>query len=451
LHLAILSINTDKGDVATNKEVAGGYGTVSRFGESHRSRFLSKIKAGEANCPNISLAYLNAIFTQKGHRVSYHINELPDKSTDLCLLYTSIVDWKAERNWALRVKKRGIKVGLVGPFPGTNPELFEGCYDLLIQGEPEGLGLEIAECGSFPEGIIESPIIKDLDTLPFPNWDSFPVHLYSHFPSIRAHPSLPLLSSRGCTFSCGYYCPYVSYEGNTWRGRSPENVIEEILYLQHRYSIQGFVFRDPLFTANKGRVMEIARRLSTLDRKLEWACETHLNTLNSSLIDEMADAGLRTIKVGVESSDPSVLKTSKRRNASLDRQIEIVRYCEKKGINVTAYYILGMQGDTEDSIHRTITYAKKLNTLGAQFTISTPYPGTLFYEEIKGLIYEPDFEKFDAYTPVFQHKNLSHKQLQALKDYAFRSYYFRPSWMIKYINHCLSKNLLHELQILLGR
>ena len=435
MHLAILTVETPKGDVAANKDVAGGYGTVSKFGTSHRARFLSKLKAGGVNCPNISLAYLNAIFTGAGHTVTFHVNELPPREADLCLLYTSIIDWQAERDWASRVKEHGVKVGLVGPFPGTKPELFEGCYDLLIKGEPEGLGVMIAETGDFPEGIVEAPEVTDLDSLPFPNWDPFPVHMYSYFPTIRSRPFLPVLTSRGCPFSCGYYCPYVAFEGKKWRGRSPDNVMEEIRYLQRRYGIQGLVFRDPLFTIKKDRAKEIVAGMRGLERRMEWACETHLNTLNEALIDEMADSGLRTINVGVESADPEVLKSSGRRSASLDRQLELVRYCEKRGINITAYYILGMEGETVQSIKRTVAYARKLNTLGAQFTISTPYPGTGFYEEMKDRIIEPDFEKFDAYTPTFKHDNLSSEQLLELKDFAFRSYYFRPAWMIKYFRH----------------
>ena len=441
MHLAILTVESDKRDVAANKDVAGGYGTVSRFGTSRRARFLSKLKAGGVNCPNISLAYLNAMFTQQGHTVSFHVNELPPSGTDLCLVYTSIIDWRAERDWARRVREAGVKVGLVGPFPGVMPDLFEGSYDLLIKGEPEGLGMQIAETGEFPEGIVEAPEVTDLDQLPFPNWDPFPVHLFSYFPTIRARPFLPVLSSRGCPFSCGHYCPYVAAEGNKWRGRSPDNVMQEILYLQRRYGIQGLVFRDPLFTVKKDRAKEIVRCMRQLERPMEWACETHLNTLDEALIDEMADSGLKTINVGVESADPGVLKHSKRRNASQDRQRELISYCEQRGINITAYYILGMEGDTEAAIKRTIDYAKKLNTLGAQFTISTPYPGTGFYEEMKDRIFEQDFEQFDAYTPVFKHDNLSPQQLLELKDLAFRSYYFRPAWMLKYATHRLAAQL----------
>ena len=94
-----------------------------------------------------------------------------------------------------------------------------------------------------------------------------------------------------------------------------------------------------------------------------------------------------------------------------------------------------MENDTEESVNKTIDYAKKLNTLVAQFPISTPYPGTAFFEKMRneGKITSFNWEDYDEYTPVFKHKFLSHEQLLALKEKAFVSYYFRLSYFVKYL------------------
>jgi len=94
-----------------------------------------------------------------------------------------------------------------------------------------------------------------------------------------------------------------------------------------------------------------------------------------------------------------------------------------------------MEGDTEETVEETINYAKKLNTLVAQFTISTPYPGTAFFEKLKneGKMNTFDWEEYDAYTPVSEHEFLSGQKLLALKEEAFVSYYFRPAYLLRHM------------------
>jgi anaerobic magnesium-protoporphyrin IX monomethyl ester cyclase len=106
------------------------------------------------------------------------------------------------------------------------------------------------------------------------------------------------------------------------------------------------------------------------------------------------------------------------------------------GIAVTAFYILGFPTDTVDSIRSTVAYAKKLNTIGAQFTLFTPYPGTQIFEEMKSQV-NKDFEAFDIYTPVFKHPHLSERELIKLKGWAYQSYYLRPKWLWKLLRRFL--------------
>ena len=94
-----------------------------------------------------------------------------------------------------------------------------------------------------------------------------------------------------------------------------------------------------------------------------------------------------------------------------------------------------MDEDTEKTILNTIEYAIKLNTTYAQFTNSTPYPGTKFYEQVKDDIFEYNWEKYDIYHAVYNHPNLSSEKLESLKEYAYYKYYFRPSWVWKYVNN----------------
>jgi radical SAM superfamily enzyme YgiQ (UPF0313 family) len=137
--------------------------------------------------------------------------------------------------------------------------------------------------------------------------------------------------------------------------------------------------------------------------------------------------------VGIESVNQEVLKKATRKSATIKKQNEIVDYCHKKGIRVAAFYIFGLPEDTEESIKQTIKYAKKLNTMVAQFFISTPFPGTKFYEQVKEEIYDHDFSHYNSYTPVHRSLNLTKKQLLKLKEKAFVSYYFRPRYVFRFL------------------
>jgi len=109
----------------------------------------------------------------------------------------------------------------------------------------------------------------------------------------------------------------------------------------------------------------------------------------------------------------------------------MIRYSDKIGIRVTAFYMFGMPDDTKKTLLDTIRYAKKLNTHVAQFFIFTPFPGTEYYNSIKENIEEADWEKFDCYTPVLGHKNISGPGILKIKEKAFVSYYYRPAWAFK--------------------
>jgi len=366
-----------------------------------------------------------------GHRVEYKRNGIPD--CDLVIIPSSIVDYKSEIKTARSIKHQTkAKVGFIGPFASAKPDLFLPYCDFVILGEPEEAAVKISQ-DKIPEGVVKSDPIEDLDSLPFPYWDIFPINKFSYFPSIKAKPFLTILSSRGCSLPCGYYCPYPFTQGTKWRSRSVTNVIKEIEYLKERYHVKGLMFRDPIFTFDKDRAKRIAQELIIRNINIQWGCETHLDYLDVDLLRVMYESGLRSIEVGIESMDGEGLNRIKRRAIDIDHKERILSYCREIGIKVSAFYILGLPDDTEESIENSIDYAKRLNTSGAQFTILTPYPGTRFYKDIKERINGNDWKDFNGYTPVFRHNSLTEEHILRLKERAFTSYYFRVKWIKKFI------------------
>lgn len=430
MKITLLEIKTDK-NKCINKDFMGGYGWAFNAGSSFRAGLINKVKKWGENLPIVSLGYLASIFQNNGHSVEYAVNKVP--SSDVVIIPSSMVDYKHEIDWACKVRKIGAKVGFIGPFSSAMSELFLEYSDFVIGGEPEEVAMKITD-EWIPEGFIESNPVKDLDSLPFPKWDIFDVSKFSYVPAIKEVPFLPILSSRGCSFECGY-CPYkVNY---TWRERSAENVLQEIDYLVNRFRIRGMLFRDPIFSLNKKRCIEIAEGIIQRKYKIKWACETRLDLLDENLIDILYRSGLRVINVGIESAHSDVLEKATRKAISMDHQEKIIKYCERKGIRVTVFYILGLPDDTEEGIIKTIRYAKKLNSHVAQFFIFTPFPGTKYYESIKGEIKNKDWERFDCYTPVIKHKNISDSRLLKLKEKAFVDYYYRPAWFLKFIKRTI--------------
>jgi radical SAM superfamily enzyme YgiQ (UPF0313 family) len=177
------------------------------------------------------------------------------------------------------------------------------------------------------------------------------------------------------------------------------------------------------------------------DLRIEWACETHLARLDKELVDLMAASGCRGINVGIESVDPTVMRPMKRKTDESGHQEEMISYCESKGIRIGAFFIFGNPKDTKETIRSTIAYAQSLDSSYAQFTLSTPYVGTPYYDEMQSKLTETQWERYDIYTPTFEHPNLTKDELIALKEEAYRRYYFRPSWIGRHILRSARRHL----------
>ncbi|MDD5217792.1 MAG: radical SAM protein, partial [Candidatus Omnitrophica bacterium] len=305
------------------------------------------------------------------------------------------------------------------------PENYEGLADFVVIGEPESAAMHLAERGSPLTGKIISPPVKRLEDIPFPNWDGFPVESYAYFPALKVKPILPVLGNRGCFAPCAYCAYRTNYH---WRIRPPENLVDELRHLKRQYGVRGVVFRDPMFTGRQTRAEIIAQGMIEKKLDLEWACETALEFLDENLIDLLHSAGLRAVNVGIESGSDAVLNDVQRRTQEQRRSEHLVDYCRKKGIHVAAFYCIGLPQDTEETIRHTIEYATQLNTDVATFNVFTPYPGTPLYERVKHEIFEPRWEQYTSYTPVWRHPSLSSERLEQLREEAYLSFYFRPQY-----------------------
>ena len=184
-------------------------------------------------------------------------------------------------------------------------------------------------------------------------------------------------------------------------------------------------------------VKSLCKEIKRKRVKVAWGIETRLDLLDKDIIEIMYNAGLKNINIGIETIDPIVAKRNKRKLINLRHQEEIIAYCKEIGVNISAFYIIGYEGDTERTISYTINYAISLNTPLARFAISTPYPGTGYYEQLEKdeKIISNDFEEYNQFNLVFKHENFSKEELQKLLEKAYKKYYFRISYIKNLINY----------------
>jgi anaerobic magnesium-protoporphyrin IX monomethyl ester cyclase len=434
----IAVVNASRQRNCTLKDVAGGFGTVFTVGNSPFAKLLELAKRRIAAIPNITLAYLDSILSAHGASVQILDIRQSDElvPADLYLISSSIVDCNLELELGIVAKRRfGCKVGYFGPFAAMVPDFYGDAADFVVKEEIENIAPALAQ-GDIPQGTVSAGFVEDLDSLPFPRWDQFDIRRFRYQIVTGKGITLPMLGSRGCPYTCNY-CPYLV--NSKYRVRSPESVVEEIDYLTERYNIRGIAFRDPNLTFDKERARRFSELLLEHNLDVRWGMEARTDRLDPELIDLLFRSGLRSIEVGIESSNHRTLWSNKRKAIAKSHQEMIIEHCHKRGIRVIANYTLGLPNDSIDGIRDTIRYAKKLNTFAIQFTITTPYPGTQFYESVKGRIFEKDWERFNGWTSVYNHAAIKPDELHTLREFAYVSYHLRP----RYVWRFLQSTVLH--------
>src|SRR6516165_1555533 len=411
MRVLLADLKSDRGFVSKDT-VVGGYGSrLMPF--SRVTSVIAYLKQQFHDVPSVHMAYIAAILSRAGHEVVWTRGSDADATVraDLALVLSSIVDHRHETAWADSLRARGIKVGFIGITASKMPELFADHCDFILNGEPEAGVMRIAQ-GQIPAGNVMSEQINDLDALPFPRWDLVTEDRVRKF-GIRwsSRPvggGYPLLASRGCPEFCTY-CPHRILAG--YRARSIANIVDEIERLCDQVRRPYVIFRDPLFSEQRDRCIELCDEIEARGLNFTFEAETRLDRLDVELLDRLYRAGFRAMSFGVESLDPATLKKSGRRPIPQAHQREIIAHCRKLGIVTAGFYVLGFLQDTWTSIAATIDYATDLGSTLAQFKILTPYPG----------------------TPMFKHPNLTAHELKYLLGTAYKRFYMRPSYLANFL------------------
>jgi radical SAM superfamily enzyme YgiQ (UPF0313 family) len=208
-----------------------------------------------------------------------------------------------------------------------------------------------------------------------------------------------LLSSRGCPYQCSY-C-FKGIVGRTYRQRSPENIIAEIRHLISAYGYLHFYFIDDLFTIDRRRLSAITERLIAAKLDIRWQCLARVDRVTPELLQKMYQAGCREVHYGIETGNPEILKTlGKGITPAQVRQA--VAWTAQAGILAKGYFMLGLPGDTDETMEQTIAFASDLELDQAMFSLTTPFPGTRLWEELVArrpeVAFDHDFSRAYYYT-----------------------------------------------------
>jgi radical SAM superfamily enzyme YgiQ (UPF0313 family) len=377
--------------------------------------------------------YVAAILRDQGHALSYHTGP-HEPQYDLAVVFTSVPSHRVDVAFLRRLRAARVPSVVVGTLAGAVPESY-GDANALVRGEPEaffGRPWDVATIAGGRGDVVEAGQVADLDTLPFPDWSIFP-RLDSRYAIVRVRGTvLPVVASRGCPYSCGYYCPYPLSEGRAMRFRDPASVVAELEMLRRRHGVTAVKFRDPIFTVNRTRTLALLEAMERAGTGMTFGCETHLDALDDELLDRMARAGCRLIQTGIETVQGAVAAAARRRSATASHQEAMLQRCRALGIRTAIYFIVGLPADTLAGMRASLDHARRLPATYIQTTVSTPYPGTAFHRDVRDRLVTDDLDALDQYTPVLRSESYTGDELTAIMARGYRRFYLRPGWLRDY-------------------
>jgi radical SAM superfamily enzyme YgiQ (UPF0313 family) len=322
--------------------------------------------------------------------------------------------------------------------------------DYIIRGEGEHTSLELALClarnGDLKKvrGINfrnngevvateDRPLIKDIDSLPFPDRELLDVEYHNTTAGVVVAPKKfsGFVSSRGCVFNCRF-CGCRRIARNLWRSRSVDNIMEE-LHLLYSQGYEQFMFVDDNFTLNTKRVIKLCRRLKKEKVDIEFFAEGRVDNCPRDMLQEMARANCRMMYFGIENGTQRILDYYDKQTKT-HQAVDALKTAKKVGIDVTvASFILGAPNETRQEILDTLKYARMIDADIPQFNILATFPGTDIWEELKakGLIDEEKHWETGVMVPEVSPDAVPVKEIEKMIHDGYQRFFIRPDYILK--------------------
>ena len=291
----------------------------------------------------------------------------------------------------------------------------------------------------------DRPPIENLDELPFPAWHHLDIK--SYFDGSKLFPYLDIIGGRGCPYQCAFCLWPQVMHGRKYRLRSAPNIVDEMEYDIERWpEIQKgeFFFEDDTFTVNPKRAYAICDEIFRRKLSVTWSINTRADVTDYELFRQMKKAGCRLLLVGFESGDQQMLNGMKK-HITLEKMKEFVALVKKAGLQLHGCFVLGLPGETRETIERTIQFALTTPMDTVQFSAAIPFPGTEYYRMCQeaGLIEAKNWSDWlneGEQATVVNYPGLSKSEIEKSVDSGLKRFYFRPSYMARFVldTHSLS-------------
>lgn len=313
--------------------------------------------------------------------------------------------------------------------------------DFVIRGEPEYTVLELAESirdkksfDSVP-GITwkkgkkiktnkDRPWIQNLDELPFPAWHL--INKDNYIMPFTDKPFFLVATGRGCPYRCTY-CADHAYYGRMLRLRSAKSVVDELEHNQKTFSVNDFLFWTESFTINQNFAEQVCDEIIKRGIKIRWVCNSRVDNVNLRLLKKFKKAGCAMIGFGIESGNQTILDNI-HKGTTLKQAQQAVAFAHQAGLEVTGHCVIGLPGETSETIQQTVQFSKDLQLDFVQFYCAVPFPGSDFYQQAvqNNWIISHDWMKYEQNFSVVSYDNLSADEIMRLRQKAYKSFYLRP-------------------------
>lgn len=364
---------------------------------------------------------------------------------DFVVLFTSTPGFASDVRLAemMKAAKPDLKIAFVGPHVTTNPEASLNAseaidfvthkeFDYSVTEFASGMPLEDIKSVSFRK---DGKIVHTEKRLPIENLDALPwaTPIYKrdmdytrYNVPFLLHPYISFYTTRGCPAKCTFCLWPQTFDGHMWRQRSVDDVANEVKQALEMFpDVKEIFFDDDTFTISKERVLALCERFKPLN--FTWSCTSRVH-VDLETLQAMRAAGCRLLIVGFESGNPQILKNIKK-GATVEQGREFMKNCKKVGIVVHGDFIIGLPGETKETIEQSLQFAKELDCETIQVSIAHAYPGTEFYDFAQSNGYFRDVEMTDEtghQLPHIEYPGLSRGEMMEAVEHFYDQYYFRP-------------------------
>jgi hopanoid biosynthesis associated radical SAM protein HpnJ len=385
------------------------------------------------------------------------------RAYDLIIIHTSTPSFPTDARFAELLKEAhpGVVIGLVGAKTMVDPDgslkattavdfVCREEFDYTCKDVADGLplpdikGLSYRDADGRIVHNLPRPMVENMDDLPF----VAPVYqrdlkINNYFIGYLKHPYVSFYTGRGCRSKCTFCLWPQTVGGHRYRVRSAANVIAEVKWIKDNMpEVKEIMFDDDTFTdtSNLPRVEAIARGMGELG--MTWSCNAKANVPYNTL-KVMKDNGLRLLLVGYESGDDEILHNIKK-GLRTDIARRFTADCRKLGIVIHGTFILGLPGETQETIRKTIQFAQEINPHTIQVSLAAPYPGTSLYKQAvaEGWLQASDAQHLvnekGVQLAAISYPHLSKEEIFHSMEVFYKRFYFRPSKIWEIVREMLT-------------